>query len=450
MNDDNDDLREEELQVLQSIYPDCILEHSLNYVRFEVPVELGTPRNVCVIISSSRTASSSATSLLKLVHLPPILLNVQLPKGYPKACPPTIQSIHATHSWLPCEAQLAQVLLGSWINGEGALCNWVELIRSGDFIDLLQLVDESGVIRLEHIGPHPLLTQILLEHDAAATSNEFAQTSFSCSICFDSLKGARCIQLSCSHVFCRSCLQDYWGSCIAEGSVERVGCADPVCVKEARAASEEEVRRVVSDKETIRWKWLKTKKEIEKDPTTVHCPIPTCQAPVPKLVSDADASQSSGWDRLRTCSACSFSFCSFCRHTWHGPISECPKSVTHSLVMEYLDLPERSPERLALERKFGKGVFLKLVKQYEEDESTKDWLSNSTTACPGCHIHVEKSLGCNHMMCAKCQQHFCYRCGAKLIASDPYAHFSAAGSDCHGKLFDAEDDWQPIEGFDLL
>ena len=55
--------------------------------------------------------------------------------------------------------------------------------------------------------------------------------------------------------------------------------------------------------------------------------------------------------------------------------------------------------------------------------------------------------------CAKCGQHFCYLCGNKLEASNPYAHFSAKGTACCGKLFEfhhTDDDWQPIEGFDAL
>lgn len=180
--------------------------------------------------------------------------------------------------------------------------------------------------------PLPLFRQALMAYDIHASSAEFSRTSFACSICFTSLKGLHCIQLSlCSHVFCLSCLQDFWGLCIEEGSVERVGCADPECVRMGREASEDEVRRVVGESAVIRWKWLRTKKAIEKgastirvcrlyiklctaDPTIVHCPIPTCQAPVPK--PQPDPKDSSGWDRFRTCPECDFSFCSFCKHTW--------------------------------------------------------------------------------------------------------------------------------------
>ena len=69
--------------------------------------------------------------------------------------------------------------------------------------------------------------------------------------------------LSCSHVFCRGCLEDFWKLCISEGDAGRVGCPDPHCVKEGREANEEEVRRVVTEQEVQRWKWLKKKREWE-------------------------------------------------------------------------------------------------------------------------------------------------------------------------------------------
>ena len=59
--------------------------------------------------------------------------------------------------------------------------------------------------------------------------------------------------------------------------------------------------------------------------------------------------------------------------------------------------------------------------------------------------------GDGQMTCAKCKQHFCYRCGAKLNASNPYEHFSTPGRRCYSKLFDyqsVDDEWQPMEGFD--
>jgi len=124
-----------------------------------------------------------------------------------------------------------------------------------------------------------------------------------------------------------------------------------------------------------------------------------------------------------------------------------------------------------MERQYGKKNLKKLVAKYEEDRANQEWIEKSTMACPKCHVHVEKSMGCNHvsgsashpsgvvvicsfggalqMTCSKCKQHFCYRCGSKLEAGNPYAHFSKPGR-CYHKLFDVtetEIGWEPMEGF---
>jgi hypothetical protein len=118
-------------------------------------------------------------------------------------------------------------------------------------------------ISIRHPAPQ-LLVPFLEEHDRTVESAKFSQTSYSCSVCLTSVKGARCIRLSCEHVFCRSCLGDFWSLFIKEGDVSRVGCPDPTCVKENRTASEEELRRVVTEKDITRWKWLVEKQMLEK------------------------------------------------------------------------------------------------------------------------------------------------------------------------------------------
>ncbi len=51
------------------------------------------------------------------------------------------------------------------------------------------------------------------------------------------------------------------------------------------------------------------------DPSIVLCPMVLCQTPVPKP-SGADVQDGTGWERLRTCPSCTYSFCSFCKRTW--------------------------------------------------------------------------------------------------------------------------------------
>lgn len=115
--------------------------------------------------------------------------------------------------------------------------------------------------------PNPDLRAVmpyLIKYESSTQMARFSQTSYSCQICLTSIKGARCFLLSCSHVFCRSCLEDFWKLCIAEGEISRVGCPDPKCVKEGREANEEEVRRVVTEEEVRRWKWLREKRMHER------------------------------------------------------------------------------------------------------------------------------------------------------------------------------------------
>ena len=144
-------LLREELQVLESIYPDYILESTPDTIRLEVPIELDAPRPVLSITKLGSDAlsgaSASDTSTDQVLYLPPIIINIRLPDGYPAESPPIITSIHATHSWLPNETQLAVLLLETWKQGEGVLCDWVELVRSGAFLERVHLIDEGGAIR---------------------------------------------------------------------------------------------------------------------------------------------------------------------------------------------------------------------------------------------------------------------------------------------------------------
>ncbi|KAJ7706433.1 hypothetical protein B0H17DRAFT_629154 [Mycena rosella] len=433
-----------ELEVLESIFPDFIAsstDQSESFLKFEIPVELGEPSDVILI---NDTADSDALTL-SLTSLPPLLLHIVLSATYPTHDPPGV-SVRSNHSWLPPPLlmRLESMLRDMWTPGEGVLYDWVEFIRGGRFLASLELLSlPSGALKIRHPSPQHLKS-LLAAYDDSARFASFSQGSYPCAVCLTTIKGSKCLQLSCTHIFCRSCLFDYWSLCITEGNVEKLGCPDPECVKNGRESSEEEIARVVSEQAVQRWRWLKEKIMFEKDPSLVHCPMAFCQAPVPK---PPDSESDAGGDRLRICPACSFSFCGFCKRTWHGAVQDCPISHAETIVLEYLSLEDDSPERHAMELRFGKIILRKLAARYQEEQLNKKWLAASTMACPGCSLNIEKSLGCNHMTCARCKMHFCYRCGSKLTPSDPYIHFSTPGQRCYSKLFDfvSEDhEWVPF------
>ena len=44
--------------------------------------------------------------------------------------------------------------------------------------------------------------------------------------------------------------------------------------------------------------------------------------------------------------------------------------------------------------------------------------------CPKCSIYIEKTEGCDHMQCTKCNSKFCYRCGDRMITTHCIGHDS--------------------------
>jgi len=249
-------------------------------IKLEIPIELGGTHEVEIV--DDGTLSSSAELLedagpspkivsqglrpisVSLSTLPPLLLDIVLPSSYPLHSAPILLHLHATHSWLSRAALLLlkQKLIAMWAEGEGILYGWVEWFKSGDF---LEAVNSTGdrIVHLSHPSP-TRLAKLLASHDALSAQEVFSHMSHPCAICMTSLKGSKCIRFACSHVFCRPCLEAYWGMAIREGDIGQVRCPDPECVKEGIEANEEEVRRVVSEDEVKRWKRLREKRDLDR------------------------------------------------------------------------------------------------------------------------------------------------------------------------------------------
>ncbi|KWU45046.1 hypothetical protein RHOSPDRAFT_17004 [Rhodotorula sp. JG-1b] len=333
---------------------------------------------------------------LSLRHLPSIQLSLRLPTGYPDTEPPTCITISDADRWLGSERRRAA------------------------------------------------------ERKLAELSAQFATSSHSCPLCFTTQRGSSCIRIaSCGCVFCIACLKDYFSLLITEGLVRSVACPSRGCV-ESRAHWEKdegaskrlpdpdrdgtkpgrvtasEVEELVGEEGRKRWEWLQEKARVESDPSITWCPREACQAPVPKLSEDEE--------KLRVCPACDYSFCVFCRRGWHGTRNACALPQSSAIVSGYLS--GDAEQRQTLEVRYGAANIKRLVAAYEEERALQEWLQAHSTQCPGCSAWVEKSQGCNHMTCAKCASHFCYRCGKSISPRDPYKHFSTPGMTCYGKLFD--------------
>lgn len=119
-------------------------------MKLEINVELGSARSVVVVddgtVSGTGESTSHDPTLLLLSSLPPILLQLILPPAYPLHASPQIISLRATYSWLPKIHDLYKALLAMWQPGEAILYNWVEHIRTAEFLSIMEL-EKDGTIR---------------------------------------------------------------------------------------------------------------------------------------------------------------------------------------------------------------------------------------------------------------------------------------------------------------
>ena len=123
-------------------------------------------------------------------------------------------------------------------------------------------------------------------------------------------------------------------------------------------------------------------------------------------------------ERLAICEDCNFAFCKVCKASWHG---------------EYFTCFPRSQFELTV-----------------EERASEDYMKLHTQPCPTCDARAQKTHGCNHMICFKCDTHFCYLCGAYLDRGNPYQHYNTAKGSCYMRLWELEggDDGEFGQGFE--
>ena len=319
-------------------------------------------------------------------------------------------SILCVHSWLSDEyierlsGNLRDKLDDIPLNDNGVLWDLCEWFRSGEFLrsmklftsDTLRYVKSHYVsiylnktfVSLCHPAP-TLLLPILRQHDALVNSATFESQIYDCSICITSIKGKRAILLSCSHVFCRECLVDFWTLLVTEGDIFRVGCAHEQCVKDKRLANEQELVSVLPTRLVERWKSLRQKRAAELDPTLQFCPVTICQALVSSPYPEIPAGQETGSQRLRTCEQCQFSFCSLCRKSWcvlsinlvtqvshtplrHGSVAPCPVPFSEEFIADYLETTINSPRRKELDQRYGRKEIWEMIEHYNAVQKAKE------------------------------------------------------------------------------
>ncbi|KAH8818591.1 hypothetical protein DL96DRAFT_1621520 [Flagelloscypha sp. PMI_526] len=401
---------QEEWETFSSIYPDFVTSplSKDRSLKLEIPVNLEASHSITVKQEGICKSKSSPIALSASV-LPPIVLHILFPSGYPYTEHPIIQLFSSAGSWVPNQNIARDWLIDQWVMGEPVLDRWTTAIYSGDMLQELGLLDRLSLeICITHHTPQALAS-CLQEFDNTEKHRIFAESSFFCELCLSDVHGRQCLQLVCQHIFCRDCLKDFWSLHISEGQVERVTCPDPGCVKDKRSVVEDDIARIVSPDELDRLKGLRKKAALEKDPTVVHCPV--CQLPV--IRPQESVNGRFGWRNLRSCDSCGYNFCAYCRRTWHGPLYNCrePQSV---VTKDLGQSTESKPGTLPADRN-GSSNRKRRVKAYKQEQESAKRIKETTTQCPQCTVAIEKSEGCNHMVCSRCHTHFCFACGGRLF-----------------------------------
>jgi E3 ubiquitin-protein ligase RNF14 len=388
MADDADE-RTEELDTLQSIYPELVLDPSQPYTA-----------TLDLLVAPTKPLPVTFTpdqDVQRLAYLPTLRVEIRLPKEYPTHGPPHIQ-ITTTSPWLPMSVahRLTLEAKSIWDEYGGGMILFA-------YISSLQEQAESA-FGLDELTLPATMRKELLEYSSRSKRELFDKETFDCEVCLEPKKGSACYRIErCSHVFCVACLQDYYNTCITEGDVNNVKCMSTECGKSSIDRKKKKKERLLSPKELLqiplsreqveRYANMKRKKKIESDPDIMFCPRSWCQGAMrsdkyPKIKdvaqmddSDSEAEEEDGqsspeapagpekravgvrgMDRLAVCEDCTLAFCVVCLSSWHGDFVRCEPRDANQLT--------------------------------EEDQASLNFIMKNTSPCAYCSVPCQKSFGC--------------------------------------------------------
>lgn len=459
--DFSDDPVVQELQSCSLIYPHLHVDY--DSLTGCMPFQLHFEEGVLVTVQHSDTTGISHT----LAFLPPLILDFAIAEGYPHALPPKIRlkSLVLPQDTL---AHLTRELEALWESTKDLV-----IFSIIDHV-LLRTLDPSELI----VGPLSTSVQLfeeLFQADKIERQHQFDSQTFACEICQSDHKGISCFCFpDCSHTFCKPCLQSFFLRSICEGEVGAVHCPSFECTRaytiqqqeysklEAWMCNDTKVEKIVQaimtppismqDLDQIftgyahaqdligRFSTLfvKSRQEMIKallPSRLVDCPRDRC----PQVIFRSDLS-----DPLVICDRCSYAFCNDCHKSWHGRFVECKglhssgvayRGVPLAVLQDYIDLCDSLSEKKVAETRYGKSVLEKAVKEYEMDTLFQEMVRGNDrfAGCPCCHTTIEKTDGCNKVLCVKCNTVFCFHCGD--VMENNYDHYNDSRSLCYRKLF---------------
>lgn len=260
----------------------------------------------------------------------------------------------------------------------------------------------------------------LLQYNKLKTNETFNKAMQDCNICYSSIRGKLCCMLNCGHVSCTECLKLMCEVHIKDGSTKQIKCAETGCVADIPNVL---IKDLVTKELYDKFDQILLNEAIAKLSNNTYCPRISCQYPISNPTDD---------NGLAVCPSCKYSFCAFCKKSYHG-VENCNLNDQERKELTEAYKNGSYDAKLKLEKLYGKKQLTELVSTAE----SMLWMEAYCKKCPVCCANIEKKDGCNKVVCIKCCTPFCWLCLTRLPSVTPYNHFQDPSSKCFNQLFEA-------------
>ncbi|KAL8346389.1 hypothetical protein RB598_000341 [Gaeumannomyces tritici] len=226
-----------------------------------------------------------------------------------------------------------------------------------------------------------------------------------CSVCWTEAEEP-VVVTSCGHAYCAGCFADLCGAEPAAGARHLVACVGDAaaCGKPLPLAELKEHLPSAEFEDVLKAAFTS---HVRRRPADFgYCPTPDC-GHIYRVFADAAGADGSDAAVVFTCPECLGATCTRCQAAAHLGIT-------------------------CADRKEEASGGYEALARAKAELGVKD--------CPECKTAMEKTEGCNHMMCGGCHTHICWVCMATFDSDgECYDHLSAK----HGGAFDvpAEAAW---------
>jgi len=277
---------------------------------------------------------------------------------------------------------------------------------------------------------------------------KFAQERFTCSICLDPYDSIYGILLDYDHAFCKACFKEYAIQMINSDDVTKLQCPNcPIHIlKDPQTKPSKDLKTIlftpkvninilsqVLDTDMMK-RYELQRHNLLFERYSQYFPLCISKCPACSTYKFRDDDD----DYLVICDHCRLAYCFECKRSWHGKFNNCRSKsnfIPTDIVEQFLKDPSEIRKK-KIAKEYGIMFLNFVMDQYNTEKKFRETVAKSKDlmGCPRCSTVINKSYGCNKMICTLCNTKFCFLCG-EFLGRDCYEHYIKLESPCYGKLF---------------